>query len=401
MSCCAAAPKNVLDQVLNEMGADVHAQARAEELGMAAASPRDGVSFLRLAAPGLRCGACVAAVEGALGKLGGVLNARANLTAKTISVEWRSEAMRPIDVVTAIEKAGFQVFPLDDLSADDADHRETVDLLRRMAVAGFAAANVMLLSVSIWAGAEGTTRELLHWISAAIALPTVAYSGRPFFVSALTGLRAGRLNMDAPISLAVLLAAGVSLYEVMHHGEAAYFDAAVSLLFLLLVGRWLGEVMRAGARSTARKLARMTPRGAWVSMDDGTRDFRAVDVLTPGDVLLVAPGDRVAVDGVVTQGRSSLDLSLLNGESRPAPVAAGDAIQAGALNLDGVLAVRATATAAESTLAEIAELVAAAEERKSGLAKLADQGGSNLCAFGAWNGVNCASVLVGGRRYAA
>lgn len=373
MSCCAAAPKDALETLLTDTAADARAEARAQEMRLAASQPREGVSLLRLAAPGMRCGACVAALEGALTKLDGVLNARANLTAKTVAVEWRSAAMAPIEAVEAIERAGFTVFPLDDVSTDDADRHETVDLLRRMAVAGFAAANVMLLSVSIWAGAEGATRDLLHWISAAIALPTVAYSGRPFFASALAGLRAGRLNMDAPISLAVLLAAGASLYEVVHHGPHAYFDAAVSLLFLLLVGRWLGGVMRAGARSSARKLARMAPRGAWVATGDGARDFRAAEALRPGDVLLIAPGDRVAVDGVVTRGTSSLDRSLLTGESQAASVGPGDGVEAGALNLDGMLALRATATAAESTLSEIAELVAAAEERKSGLARLADQ----------------------------
>ena len=365
MSCCAA--------MSTEVAIEAAKRSRAEELRLASQSPREGVRLLRLAAPDMHCGACVAGVERALMKHPGVIAARANLTAKTIAVEWRDGETEAGAVAEAIETAGQRIFPLDDASADDAEAAESRDLLTRLAVAGFASANIMLLSVAVWSGAEGATRDLMHWISAVIALPTVLYAGRPFFVSALTGLRAGRLTMDAPISLAVLLAAGVSLSEVARGGEEAYFDAAVSLLFLLLVGRWLDKSMRAKARSAARALARLAPRGAWVLGEDGGRDYRPVAQIAVGDQVLVAVGERIAVDGAVVSGAGALDRSFLTGESEPAPVAPGDKVEAGALALDGALTVRAEAVGEDTTLAEIGRLVAAAEERKSKLARLADQ----------------------------
>ena len=145
-----------------------------------------------------------------------------------------------------------------------------VVLLSRLAVAGFAATNVMLLSVAVWSGAEAATRDLLHWVSALIALPAAAFAGVPFFRNALGALRAGRANMDVPISLAVLLAMGVSLSETIQSGAHAYFDAAVSLLFFLLIGRYLDHRTRRAARVAAAELCGLQAHSATV-IENGAR----------------------------------------------------------------------------------------------------------------------------------
>src|SRR6185437_423509 len=150
-------------------------------------------------------------------------------------------------------------------AADPSGDREDPalsKLLRSLAVAGFAASNIMLLSVSVWSGAEAATRDLFHWISAAIALPALAYSGQVFFRSGWRALRHRQTNMDVPISIGVLLAFGMSLYETVRHGPHAYFDAAVSLLFFLLIGRTLDHFMRERARQAVSGLARLSARGA-------------------------------------------------------------------------------------------------------------------------------------------
>ena len=326
---------------------------------------------LRLAIPGMNCGGCVASIEAAVRALPGVADAKANLTRKTLTAEWTGEDLGEAAVIAALADAGFDAFPMDAVDPDDDAERR--DLVMRMAVAGFASANVMLLSVSVWSGAEAATRDLLHWISAMIAVPAAAFAGRPFFASALNGLRAGRLNMDAPISVAVILAVGVSIAEVLQGGEDAYFDAAVMLLFLLLIGRWLDRTMRDRARSAAQALGRMVPSGAWVLGTDGAREYRDIADIRPGDAVQLSAGDRLPVDGIVRAGKGTVDAALVTGESHPVTVSPGSRLDAGILSLDAGLTVEATRTGEDTSLAEIMRLCAAAEDRKSRLARLADQ----------------------------
>ena len=190
-------------------------------------------------------------------------------------------------------------------------------LLLRLAVAGFAMMNVMLFSVAVWSGAAQATQVMFHWISAMITLPIIAFSAQPFFRNAFGALRGARLNMDVPISLAILLAAGMSLYETTQSGEHAYFDAAISLTFFLLAGRYLDFRTRATARSAAQELAALeVPRAVKIV---GQSDVTvAVGELQVGDLIRVLPGARMPADGVILSGRSELDRALLTGETLPA-----------------------------------------------------------------------------------
>jgi Cu2+-exporting ATPase len=215
----------------------------------------DGSRELDLIIPGLCSPESIPVIEGALETLPGLASARVNFTGKRVVATWNDPSFSPACISGKLNELGFISRPFDPshsgLRADDA---QSSLLLRAVAVSGFAAANIMLLSVSVWSGAEGSTRDLFHWISAGIALPTVAYAGRPFFRSAVRALSSGQFNMDVPISLAVCLAALMSLFETFNHGEVAYFDASVTLLFFLLTGRYLDHLMRARARSAVSQL---------------------------------------------------------------------------------------------------------------------------------------------------
>ena len=233
--------------------------------------------------------------------------------------------------------------------------------------------NIMLLSVSVWSGADTETRQAFHWISAALALPALLYSGRIFFRSAWRALRHGRTNMDVPISIGICLAFGLSLYDTVHNGEHAYFDAATTLIFFLLIGRTLDHVMREKARAAVRGLVRLSPRGATVLRGDGGRDYLPVKEIAPDMRILLAAGERVPVDAVVAEGRSEIDCAIATGESVPRHVAPGSALQAGTTNLSGPLVVIATARAEESFLAEMVRLMEAAEGGRARYRRLADR----------------------------
>jgi P-type Cu2+ transporter len=331
--------------------------------------PAPAVSVFSVA--GIRCAGCIAKIERGLKDRSGILDARVNFTSKRVTVQ-HEQALGADELESAFRKLGFTAEPFVGESDPEAS-RESRVLVRALAVAGFAAMNIMLLSVSIWSGASGATRDLFHLLSGMIALPAVAYAGRPFFTSAWAALSQGRTNMDVPISIGVLLACAISVYETAIGGPHAYFDGAVMLLFFLLAGRFLDSVMRARAQDVAGALMRRTANGATILMPDGSAVWHERERLSLGMLMLVAAGDRLAADGVVETGRSSLDRSLITGESAPESIASGSPVLAGTLNLDAPITVRITAAGEDTVLADIARLIEAASQAKSRYVRLADR----------------------------
>jgi Cu2+-exporting ATPase len=333
-------------------------------------------SLLTLAIENMHCGGCMRSVERAALGVQGVGTARASLAAKRLSVTYDASLAGEVDLVAALERAGFAAAPIEATKQDRETARQNY-LLRRVAVAGFAAMNIMLLSVAVWSGAtsdmEAPLAALFRWLSAMIALPTVAYAGQPFFVSALGALKGRRLNMDVPISLAILLATVMSLLQTMVGSEQVYFDAAVSLLFFLLVGRFLDESLRVRARSEAQNLLSLQSGIATLLETNGARRMVAAHALRPGDRVLVAAGERVAADGVVRAGKGQIDQSLITGETAPVSVAAGAEIYAGTLNLTQPIEIEVTVADSATLLAEIGRLMLAAEHGKARYRKLADR----------------------------
>lgn len=327
---------------------------------------------LALSLPTIHCQACISKVERGLNAHPGIHSARVNLTLKRALIEADPE-VRADDLIPVLEGLGFEAHELDlaTLAATQSD-RAGRDLLMRLAVAGFASMNVMLLSISVWSGASDATRDMFHWISAAIAFPAVIFAGKPFFINAWSALRVGRLNMDVPIVLALALALITSLWETSLSGEHAYFDAALTLTFFLLAGRYLDYRTRAVARSAAEELAALeVPRA--IRMEEGDREVEvAVSELAIGDLILVRPGGRMPVDGVIASGQSELDRSLLTGETLPVFAEPGTQVSAGEVNLTGPLVVRAEAVGEDTSLHRMADLVAIAESGRSRYTSLAD-----------------------------
>ena len=332
-------------------------------------------SRLSLTVRGAKCGGCLSRIEGAVAALPGVESARLNLSNGKLDVAW-SGNLEPRRISEAVSGLGYGVAPLDTATEDDGHKKEEQSLLLAMGVAGFATANIMLLSVSVWGGhgeMGEATRQGLHALSGVIALPTLIYSGRPFFKSAWNVLKKRRTNMDVPISLALILAFSVSVAETLRGGEHAYFDAACMLLFFLLIGRFLDARVRRRAWSAARDLAALASRTVTrIGADGSPRSVRAEEI-RPGDRILLAPGERAVVDMVIEGGESEVDESLVTGESLPRWTAAGMKLMAGSINLSQPLTGQATAAAADSLLAEISQMLTAGEQKRSTYRQIADK----------------------------
>ncbi|WP_113912494.1 heavy metal translocating P-type ATPase [Roseovarius dicentrarchi] len=344
----------------------------ASDLAGSGRAAQDGDARLMLSVPGVHCAACITKVERGLMAHPRVSAARVNLTLRRASIT----AAPDVDVsemIALVEALGYEAHELDAAALRaTATDRAGRELLMRLAVAGFASMNVMLLSVAVWSGAADATRDMFHWISAAIALPTIAFSGQPFFRNAWHALRGGRLNMDVPITLAILLAVGTSLWETALSGHHAYFDAALTLVFFLLAGRYLDHRTRAIARSAAEELTALEVPRAW-RLEGDTETQVAVAELRLGDLIRVRPGGRMPVDGVIEEGTSELDRSLLTGETTPVFAAPGQQVSAGEMNLTGPLTLRATAVGADTSLHRMADLVAMAEAGRANYTSLADR----------------------------
>jgi len=341
------------------------------------ATDAKGRNELVVAVDGLQCGACVWLIEQALAREPGLVAGRVNMTTRRLRLVWDGATGQAERYVAAVERLGYRLIPYNAASLAASQDRTGRALIKALAVAGFAASNVMLSSVAVWAGlVQGMgpgTRGLMHWVSALIAMPAIAYAGQPFFRSAFAVLRRGRTNMDVPISIGVVLVTAVSLAETIRGGEHAYFDSAVSLLFFLLIGRVLDHVARGRARAAAEQLVTLRANDVAVLQADGSTQRLAAEAVAPGAMVLVAAGERIGVDGVVTAGNAPLDASLVTGESLPVAAGPGTSVFAGTVNLGAALTVRATATGAATLLAECVRLIEAAEARRGRFVVLADR----------------------------
>ncbi len=331
---------------------------------------------LMLAVTGAKCGGCLSKIEKNVGEIDGIDTVRMNLSTGRLVVNWTSSAVDPDQIVSTLDRIGFPAKPFDPDQFDTSRAKREKSLLLAMGVAGFAAANIMLLSVSVWAGAgemSAETRTLLHWVSGIIALPVIAYSGRPFFESAFGALKSGHVNMDVPISLAVLLATGFSIYETAHLGEHSYFDAAVMLLFFLLIGRFLEARLQRQTHKAADDLAALQAVTVSRKSASGNLETIASRDAAIGDTLIIAKGERLPVDVDLLSETADINTSLVTGESLPISVMRGERMYAGTINLTAPMEVTVAAHSDDSLIAEISKLLDVGEQKRSKYRQIADK----------------------------
>ena len=333
----------------------------------------NGSDSFEILVKGARCANCIAKIEKGVGAIAGVENVRLNLSTGKLLVVSRGVA--PQKILRRVQDIGYEAQPFEAADTLNADEAEGQFLLRCLAVSGFATVFVMGLAEGIWFGADmaDSTRQLFFWLAGAVAVPASLYAGQPFFRAAWRGFAARSANMDIPISLAVLLALGLSIYQAGNQGAHTYFDAAVMLVFLLLIGRYLDFRLRDRARGAARHL--LTLQSLLVRRRTATGDLETVAAkeVAPGDQLLVATGDRIPVNGVIEDHGTELDLSLVTGEILPQRVEVGSPVQAGTIVIGQAVALRATAAVENSLVADLARLLEAGQQSRSTYVRLADR----------------------------
>lgn len=292
-----------------------------------AVQEEDGRYSLTLFVKGIHCASCIQLIENALYEQEDVISARVNMSTQRLTFSWRGKQERGDALATIIAKLGYPVKPFDGSDAHESSMSEANFLLRCIAVSGFAMGNLMMISIGLWSSSAQTmgmvTQDFFHWVSALIALPVILYAGRPFFYSAWAVLKERHTNMDVPISLAVVLASGMSLLETIRHGEHIYFDSAVMLLFFLLIGRYLDARAKGKARESAGELLSML-HGTAVILEDGKPSTIPIRDVREGMVVLVAAGENIPADAIITHGQSECDMSLITGETQPQLIASTD-----------------------------------------------------------------------------
>ena len=325
---------------------------------------------------GLHCGACIWLIENLLKKQSNVIDARINLTQKTLRIKWIGDKKYGNDLVKLINKIGYKLFPADQEILDKIEEKFDNKLFKSLAVAGFGAGNIMLFSLPLWFDSNfeinGATRKLLHLLSSIIALPVLIYSGRIFFISAFKSLRLGLPNMDLPISIAIFLASIVSIIQTFRGGQNVYFDSAVMLVFFLLIGRYLDFKARKKAFNIASEFSMLQAGFGRVEIDKKIRVL-PIKELCENMILIVAVGEKIACDGIVIQGQSHIDNSLISGESIPEKVQKNSLVYGGSINLSSPLQIKITKNSQNGVLSQIINLISNIENKKNIYVRIADK----------------------------
>jgi Cu2+-exporting ATPase len=332
------------------------------------------VREINLLVEGIHCAACVWLIERGLQRSPAVLNAEVNLAGKRLHLRWDNSKSKLSDLIRLLSKIGYAAVPYDPETAEGSIRKANRAMLFRLFFAGFTMMNMLWISIALYSGAnQDEFRQFFHWMGLLLATPTLLYSGYPFFRGAAGGLRAGHLTMDLPIAIGLSVTYAYSCYVTVTYNQTGevYFDTVTNLIFVILIGRYLEGMFRHQAVSATKRLMELQPRVALL-VRDGTEQMTSIRGIKPGDHVLIKPGYTVPVDGVVLEGQSAVDESMLSGESVPVRKQAGALVSAGTVNTSGALLVEVRAQMQDTTLSRIIRLVENAQASKAPIQRLAD-----------------------------
>ena len=330
---------------------------------------------------GMSCAACARAVENALRAVPGVLRAEVSAGSHRAWVVWSSDQVQPSQWMQAIRKAGYSVLPANDALVMAQRLVETRKALWRWLVAGLCMMQVMMYAYPAYVALPGDLsaemERLLRWASWVLTLPVMLFSCAPFFRNAVRDLAQRRISMDLPVALGISITFVVSTAGTFDpqgmFGREVYFDSLTMFVFFLLTGRWLEVRLRDRTVGALEAMMNRLPDAVQRQRSDGSFEPVAPRRLVPGDIVRVLPGEAFAADGVVVQGATQVDQSLLTGESKPVPAGVGATVIAGSHNLSAVVQVRVERVGDQTRYAHIVALMHSAATAKPRLARLADR----------------------------
>lgn len=331
---------------------------------------------VQLSLEGIHCAACGWLIEKQLTKLDGVVRVAVNVTARRATVLWQDERVRLSEILSAIERIGYHALPFQQARQEAIYHREGRSYLRKLGLSGLLTMQVMMIAVALYFGVFGSiepeTKHYLHWVSLLLSLPVVGYAGFGFYKSAVTSLRARFLNMDVSISLAVLGTFLSSAYATVIDSGDVYFESVCMFIFLLLVSRYIEHRTRYQAAQISSNLQKNVPATATLLSNEGVQKC-LVSELVAGQTIRVISGETIPVDGVVIDGSSEVNESMLSGEFAPVHKAAGDAVFGGTVNAVGVITVEVERPFKASLINQIIHLQELALSQKPAIAAFADR----------------------------
>lgn len=326
---------------------------------------------------GITCAACIWLNERYLAALPGVVDVQINYSNHRAQICWDDTRIHLSDILAAVSRTGYLAHPYDINRQQRLMQHNRRHLLRRLSVAGALGMQIMTLSVALYAGAwygiEPQFEKFFRWVSLVLCAPVIGYSAQPFFIAAWRDLKLRRAGMDVPVALGMALAFGASVYNTLRDSGAVYFDSVAMFSFFLLGARYLEMMARQRAGEAAEVLAQSAPCTAARLNDNGTVDTVAAAALAVGDCVRVLPGETIPADGRIVVGTTTIDESLLTGESQPVGRGPNDAVVGGSVNIDQPLDIAVTRVGKDSMLSTLLRLMERAQADKPAFAQLADR----------------------------
>ncbi|GLX80261.1 copper-translocating P-type ATPase [Thalassotalea insulae] len=325
---------------------------------------------------GISCAACAWLIEMQLEHLAGLQSISVNATTQRASVRWLDKQIKLSEIVLAIEKVGYHALPFKASEVEQSNQKRSKTFIKRLGISGILMMQVMMIAIGLYFGAfsDMSSHNLvyLRWVSLFLTLPIISYGALPFYQGAYNALKAKRLSMDVPVSIAIILAFGASAWATINQTGEVYFESVSMFTFLLLIGKFLEFRARNRAAEVSANLLKLMPLTA-TRLHQGQEELIVARKLQPLDLVIVKPGETIPADGTITAGSSQINEAMLSGEQTPVNKSLGDQVFAGTINSDGNLTIEVKHAGQQSFLSQLIRLSEASQAHKPKLAQLSDK----------------------------